>query len=474
MKTIPRVFFLLALISCIMIILPATAVTITESPEIIDRGDQIFINIQGLQDKSLFSLLIEGQFAINPGQRFTFSTNNFYMPISLKNGQISATTQNTKSGGFSVRKGETTITLAGPADPKTGIFTISKQESVSNGTYDFLKLDITPRSGVSLVDTQMNLMGSKTGPVDSQISFTVEGIDNGLIRLIIYVDNQEVLYKTVTVGSGIPTTTTVPTTTVTTVAQTTTQTTVTTTEPTTETTTQSQTNVTTNATTTGTQATATQTTQLQQYSPTVSGTPGGATYLSPVEVKTFYSADRNVVLTAQGVDYAGLLMMKASGIPENWLSLGNPYTIAPASLSFSPPATISFVIPHSASSGTSYAYFIGKFENNQWTIVPSKVDGDMIEGNIERAAMYGLMAYKPESIIPITTTQKPGKTGTGAETATATETVTPRGTPKIASIAQKTTTPTPSATKTPLSLVVVAGALVISGAVVMLKAKRRQ
>ena len=75
------------------------------------------------------------------------------------------------------------------------------------------------------------------------------------------------------------------------------------------------------------------------------------------------------------------------------------------------------------------------------------------------------MAYKAESMLP----------AIGKPTAQATApagTVTPKGTPKIASIAQEGTTAS-DGTKTPLSVVVVVAALVVGFTVVMLMPKRQ-
>jgi hypothetical protein len=75
------------------------------------------------------------------------------------------------------------------------------------------------------------------------------------------------------------------------------------------------------------------------------------------------------------------------------------------------------------------------------------------------------MAYKAESMLP----------AIGKPTAQATApagTVTPKGTPKIASIAQEGTT-APAGTKTPLSVVGVIGALVVGSTIMILASKRQ-
>ena len=254
----------------------------------------------------------------------------------------------------------------------------------------------------------MNLLGTKKGPANSQITFAVDGFDNGVVHVTAMVDNQMVLSaQTITVGNGMTTTTPAPATTTTTVLTTPTPTP--TAQPT-DTTTLAEVS----PTTTGQ---PTDTTTLAEVSPTTTGQPSetAAAAASPVSVtpvvtpQTFTSADQKVSLTASGVDYAGLMMVTATGVPDTWLSVYDPYTIAPDTLTFSPPATISFAIPAPASPGTSYAYFIGEYNNGQWTAVPSTPGYGSIDAEIDQAGTYGLMAFKPESTI------QPTVTGTGQE-----------------------------------------------------------
>jgi hypothetical protein len=149
-------------------------------------------------------------------------------------------------------------------------------------------------------------------------------------------------------------------------------------------------------------------------------------------------------------------MVRLTSVPEGWLAVSDAYAIAPDTLTFSPMATISFTIP--AASGADYAYFIGQYADDRWLIVPSHAGTTTISGAIDRSATYALMAYRAES------TLSPSVTPTG--------TVTPKGTPKIASIAQEGTT-APAVTKTPLSVVGVIGALVVGSTIMILASKRQ-
>jgi hypothetical protein len=426
-----------AFLILVFVIAPVSAVLITESPDTVQRGGLVTVTIRDLNDGASFSFQIDGKFKTPAGERFTFETRQFTMPISLDQGVVSATTQGTEITSFSVKKGTTTVNVADSADAN-GYFSVSKPYTISSGVYDYLMLEGIARPDTTLIHSTMNLFGTKTGPKDSSMTFTIDGIDNGEVRLIALVNNAQVMYKTVIVGNGIPTPTPTPTPSPTTAAPTTTATTAVTT---TQTTFPSSLYVSTAATT--------ETTAPPTGEPTTAAT-------TAAPETTFYSADRKVSLTAQGVDYAGLLMVRASGIPENWLPVSEAYTIAPDSLAFAPPATIAFELP---ASGAGYAYFIGRYENGQWAVVPSTAGIGAIDGKIPRAGTYALMAYRPESTIP------PTATGT-AGTATPTAHVTAAGTPKIASIAGGSP-PTAVPTRTPLDIVVVTGALAIGVALVV-------
>jgi hypothetical protein len=418
-------FIALAFILPALIAIPVSAVSITESPSHLQRGDPVTITIHGLNDGSQFSMQIEGRFSTLPGTEASFQTSNFYMPISLNEGTLSATTRGTQWTELSVKKGTTTVNLMDEADA-SGVFTVSQSYSASTGTYNYLKLRGQARPDVSQISTQLSLAGTKQGPSDSQITFNVDGIDDGSVTVIALVDGQQVLYQTIIVGNGAtatPTTSTpVPTTSTTNTATTTT------------------------VTSTGTATSSVTTTA-----------PTGTVTTTTVPVKTFYSADNKVALSAQSVDYAALIMVNAENIPSDWVEISSPYTLAPESLAFSPAATISFNIPQQSATA-DYAYFIGRYVNNQWISVPSKAGGTTIQAQISQAGTYSLMAYKPESTLPVT-----GTAGTPAATPSV------KGTPRIASIATVIATPQPGATtkQSPSGLLLLPIALAICCALVL-------
>jgi phosphoribosyl-AMP cyclohydrolase len=123
------------------------------------------------------------------------------MPVSLSNGQISATTTGTKKATYSAKKGTTEVSVTRAADAD-GVFSFSQAQSIPAGTYDFFRLQGTPLPATSMVVSTIQILGEKAGPDASRISFAVNGIDNGRVLAIVYVDGSQALYQTVTVGNG--------------------------------------------------------------------------------------------------------------------------------------------------------------------------------------------------------------------------------------------------------------------------------
>ncbi|MDD4136965.1 MAG: PGF-pre-PGF domain-containing protein [Methanoregula sp.] len=193
----------LFLVIVVILITTVSAVQINESPDVVLRGGQINLTITGLPDGSLFSVDIGGKFAVTPGERFSFEVRPLSMPFALNTGQVSAVTWGTQSTAFAVKKGDDIVQAGDEAD-ENGYFTLSKEYEITSGVYDYLTLSGRARTDTSIINSTMSLLGTKKGPDDSVISFTVEGIDNGEVALTVLVDGGQVLSKTVVVGEGIP------------------------------------------------------------------------------------------------------------------------------------------------------------------------------------------------------------------------------------------------------------------------------
>jgi hypothetical protein len=318
--------------------------------------------------------------------------------------------------------------------------------AVSSGLYSFLELQGPIAPGTNLLTTEMNLQGKKYGLSNSQITFNVQGITNGAVWVTVMVDNNQVLAPTeVVIGNGVPSaapaTTTVPV--------------VTTTAPVPETTiTDTETTI---PETTITQPEGAGIIPATTETATVTTVPATVTTTAAT---TFYSADQQVSLAAQNVDYAALMMVSETNVPDTWLAVGSAYSVVPNSLTFDPPATLSFIPP---ASGNNYAYFIGQYNNNAWTAVPSSPGAGTIDADIDSAGTYALMAYKPESTV------QPTATGTVQET-TPTPLVQDTSAPRIASIAEGAS-PSAATTNTPLDIMVVTGAVAI-GLVLFARVRR--
>jgi hypothetical protein len=391
---------------------PVFAVSITQSPDQISRGERLTLSIRDLKNEDTFSLLIEGRFAVPSGSSFLFATDNFQMPISLTKGELIAYTENTKETKFQVQKGDTTVGFARETGPD-GIFSYSEKRDVGSGTYDKMRITGTVLPGKTSILTRLQLLGSKSGPDNSDISFTVDGIDEGSIILTVLVNDKQELFKQVPLRPPV---------------------------------------------------TATQPVSDQYIIvPASSRTPTVAIPL-PEGPQTFSSVDGLASVTATGISYAGLLKIPPKDVPPDWILISSVYSIAPDSLVFSPDATLSFAIPVPQNPDTSYAYFIGMYNNGAWAMVPSTATATAIEAQIERAGAFALMAFRPESTISV-------PSAATAQGTKPTGTMTPGGAPKVASVAQAS--PTAAPTKAPLSWFVAACALV-TGAGFVIRSKREK
>ncbi|MBP1928078.1 hypothetical protein J2741_000625 [Methanolinea mesophila] len=187
----------------------AAATVVTLSPATLDRGDTVFISIQDLGDNQTFSIGIEGRFAVQQGQDFTFETSRFVMPFTLESGQIKATLYDTDYNVLEVKKNDTTVKKVG--NSVNGVFSASESGTIPAGTYDYLRLSGTPSAGAGIVSSGISLAGVKRGPDNSEISFIPDGISDGSIRVKVTIDGNLVLDRTITIGNGVPSGTAFPT-----------------------------------------------------------------------------------------------------------------------------------------------------------------------------------------------------------------------------------------------------------------------
>ena len=177
-----RALLVSALVFCLMVFFgTVSAVTITESPDQIKPGDTVHLTLQDLHDGDTFSILIEGRFQVTPSKDFVFATDNFEMPISLQNGELTAYTENAQETTLLVKKGGTTASVG--QDNPTGIFTHSESRDIASGTYDTMRLTGTVLPGKDSLVTRLQMSGSKSGPDNSEITFNVMGINSGSLYI---------------------------------------------------------------------------------------------------------------------------------------------------------------------------------------------------------------------------------------------------------------------------------------------------
>ncbi len=457
MRSIPVWGFLSLILFSILSITPAAAATVTISPDTVSSGGQVTVAISGLSNGQTFALNIDGTYAITPGSypadsmTTIFATNSFSMPFSLTSGSVSASSRGTTYSEFSIKPtgGKTyTIGATDSDDGSTdGYITLSEAQSVSAGTYDWIRMTGAIDPSVSRLTTQVNLFGTVQGTTPNPtINFNIGGLSDGLVQVVVVIDGSPVASRTITVGNGVPVATTT-----TTAAPTATETTTTTTITTTTTTTTTTGTGTTTGTTTA--ATTTATTAVQ-YSPT-SGK------ITSVPTAAFSSADRKVRLTGQGIESATVMMVGSGTVPENWLMVSKAYAVLPDTLTFSPAATLSF---DTSSYSSDYAFFIARKGSTEWSAVPCSAGDSSIYAEIGNAGTYALMAYRPESTI---TSAAPTATGDQPIITTPTPLVKSTAKPKVASIAGGTVAATKTASSgssglpLPVELPVIAGAVAL-------------
>jgi hypothetical protein len=193
----------LVILVLIPVIIGGVAATqITESPDHLQKGDTVTLQVSGLPDDATFSLAIQGTFAVNPasGSAFTFETDHFVMPFSLKDGKISASINNAQKAFLNVQKGDQSASIGKNSIPD-GHFTYSGTQNIPAGTYDSLELSGNVLDSTQPVTASFQLAGTKSGPADSEISFVLNGIDAGTVQVTAFVDNEQVFSKEITVGT---------------------------------------------------------------------------------------------------------------------------------------------------------------------------------------------------------------------------------------------------------------------------------
>jgi hypothetical protein len=201
---------------CLLLLLAqgASAVSISLAPDRIQQGDQVTITINGLPDGSVFSILVDGVFAVTPAGSFFFELKNFVLPFTLNEGRFSATLSNTDTNVITVVAGDTEIRKVGRS--RNGTFSTSDAGTIPPGTCTLISFGGTAAPDATSVVTRLALAGRKAGPVDSHITFSVDGVTAGAVTITILVNENVEMSRTLPIGDTIiltptPTATLTPT-----------------------------------------------------------------------------------------------------------------------------------------------------------------------------------------------------------------------------------------------------------------------
>jgi hypothetical protein len=178
----------------------AGALSVALYPTDIGPGEEIFVEITDLPDGSDFTLIAEGIYPADPGGNLTFQITEFEIPFSLVNGEILVNVANCRHAAFKVKKADTIATME--AYPPDGIFSRKEERNISSGTYAYFRLEATPLSPDQPVSSVIQLKGTKKGPKNTTLSFFIDGIQSGQVRIIILIDGTEYLSDLMTIGSG--------------------------------------------------------------------------------------------------------------------------------------------------------------------------------------------------------------------------------------------------------------------------------
>ncbi|QYZ77930.1 hypothetical protein E2N92_00060 [Methanofollis formosanus] len=370
-----KIFVLTLFLLSLCVPLGCAAASISVSPDAIEEGDEIEINIQDLPDGASFAILVESRIEVEGGEKFTFEVQDFVLPVSLSGGWIFASTKNTAFTTLSTTFDGSSINVGGPS--KDGVFTFSQQMDIPAGTYRSLKLEGQAMPDVSEITTQMRLSGEKTGAADSTISFTLNGVSKGSSTIEVSVDGETTLRETIPIGGGTPEEPT--------------------TKPTKVPTTEKPSGTPGSPGSPGSSGPSGSTTQQND-----GVTPTGAVTTAP-GVGVVWSEDRMVRLEGSGLEGVGLTRAESGNVPDGWVPLGDAVSITPANRTFEGPVQLIFTLPEGEAENQA-TIFIAVFNNEKWEILPSNLEDGTVVTEITGAGTYRLMHFAEAETTAIPTT----------------------------------------------------------------------
>ena len=353
-----------ALLLLLLLLIPAaSAATISISPERIDPGDTVNVDINSLPDGAAFSFAIRGEFDVNPGDTFAFTASDLVLPFSLGSGEVSAYSRGTEWTGLSVRMPDgVSASLSNSADAN-GEFRTTQNYNISSGTYSAITLDGRAAPATERVVTEVTMQGVKTGPDDGRISFAIDGITHGTATVTVYVDGREALSRAVTIGSS------------------------------------------------------------PGSGGSGSGNGGGTSAPAPGPATTT-SADGKASLTGTDLEGAGLLGITLQGtVPSGWSVSGKAYAVTPEGREFSPAAALSFRLPSVNATATLARYENGAWTPVPSKVEGDRITAPVSRSG-SYVLLVATPAVEPTATATVTAAS-PTQTATQATSATTTPTAAP-------------------------------------------------
>ena len=197
------------LLLLITLLIPATtATTIGISPDAIEPGGTITVNVDDLPDGTSFALGIRSEFTTIPGEASVFTVRNLTLPFALNSGEMSAYTRGTNWTELAVNlpDGGTVIILK-YAD-QNGEVRIVQSCNIESGTIS--PVTLRGEAAASSITADLTMLGTKQGQDSGIILFAIEGIEQDIVTVTVYVDGCEALSRVIPVGAS-PTPTPPPT-----------------------------------------------------------------------------------------------------------------------------------------------------------------------------------------------------------------------------------------------------------------------
>jgi hypothetical protein len=388
----------LAVILITMIIPACSALQIDLSPTQIPEGGQVTITIRGLANNSIFAIRIDSDTKPKADRTFDFRTTGFSMPFVLENGNFLVEAHNV------MNKPPDNIAAGVKAKPpgSSGIISMQQGEypegvvqiydmgrTIPAGTFDFISIFGNAKDGATVVPVSFEMNGKKKGPDDSEIRFNIFGVSSGSADILVIVDGNPQLSRTITIGSPPPTTT---------------QTTIPTSVPTTP------------GTTTTTTSPVTQP-STATASPAVSTPP---LTLLP-DIISVSSMDKRCTLSTISSAVSGsapddIRIMNVGELPlsKGWYALSSTYLIFPETTRFSPKATVTLSMDDATvQKFDQYQPFIAMYIGGQWVAADTRRDGSRMFADISSGGKYALATQSV--IAPAPTTAQQTKVTSGSQ-----------------------------------------------------------